>query len=148
MKKLLACLLVLTSTLSIAHDEGHGPALTDDSMRGGKVAAIISAIDVAKGRKAKMLYKGELVHDSRDLTTKLYLYETNMKAINDLSGFSDEVKAVQIERGKEESFTLKKDKSGNFYVGSRPKNKRVPFNIDVRVSKGDKALFGAFDRLD
>ncbi|MBD65968.1 MAG: hypothetical protein CME62_12225 [Halobacteriovoraceae bacterium] len=147
MKIQLSVLLILTSFLSFAHDEGHGPALKDESMNGGKVAAIISALDVKKGRKAEMLYKGELVHDSRDLSTKVYIYDTNMKAI-DLSSFAGEMQAVQIERGKEKTFTLKKDKSGKFYQGARPKNKRVPFNIDIRVLNGDKALFGAFDGLD
>mgnify|MGYP000244676885 CR=1 FL=1 len=38
--------------------------------------------------------------------------------------------------------------SGKFYKGLRPKNKRVPFNIDIRVGKGEEILFGAFDGLD
>lgn len=147
MKRVLGLFLVLLSLGAFAHDEGHGPALKDESMKGGEVSALISALDVKKGREAKMLFKGELVHDSKDLSTKLYVYDTDMKVI-DLSKFGNEIQAVQIERGKEKSFTLKKDKNGSFYVGERPKNKRVPFNIDIKLSKGDQKLFGAFDGLD
>lgn len=147
MKLLMITMTLLTSVFTFAHDEGHGPALKDDSLNGGKVTAIILESEVKKGRAAKMLYKGELVHNSRKLEVKLYIYSQNMKPL-DLSKFSKTVKGVQIERRSEKPFTLTLDKSGKFFVGTRPKNKRVPFNIDVFVTEGDKKLFGAFDGLD
>jgi hypothetical protein len=131
----------------MAHDEGHGPAIKDESHHGGKVSAIILSADVNKGRGAKMLYKGELVHSSRKLDVQLYLYDKNMKPV-DLKGFVASGRAVQIERRAKGNFTLTLDKSGKFFKGTRPKNKRVPFNIDVFVKDGKRELFGAFDRLD
>lgn len=147
MKKLLSTLLTLITLTTLAHDEGHGPAIKDESIHGGKVTAIILEKDVKKGRAAKMLYKGELVYDSRKTNIKLYLYNEKMKPL-DLSKFKAEAKAVLIERGKEKEFKLTKDKSGEFFSGQRPKNKRVPFNIDVFPKKGKQNLFGAFDGLD
>jgi len=103
--------------------------------------------EIEQGRTAKMLYKAELVHHSRDLDVKLYLFSDSMQAL-DLKSFSSEIQAVQIERNKERTFKLALDKSGKFYMGKRPKNKRVPFSIDIRLAKADAKLFGAFDGLD
>ncbi len=147
MKALLTTFLTLLTLATHAHDEGHGPAIKDESIHGGKVTAIILKKDVNKGRGAQMLYKGELVFDSRKTEVKLYLYNEKMKPL-DLSQFQKETKAVLIERGSEKEFSLKLDKSGKYFSGDRPKNKRVPFNIDIFPRKGDQNLFGAFDGLD
>lgn len=100
-----------------------------------------------KGGAQKCSMKGQLVYDSRKTNVKLYLYDDKMKPL-DLSQFQKETKAVLIEREKEKEFTLNLDKSGTFFTGNRPKNKRVPFNIDVFPKKGKQTLFGAFDGLD
>lgn len=147
MKLLMSIVLCLSVLNVFAHDEGHGPALKDESLYGGKISAIINADEVKLGRKAKMLYKGELVHESRKQDVKVYVYDQNMKAI-DLKDLAKKIDAVQIERNKEQKFELTLDESGKFYKGQRPKNKRVPFNIDIRVKKGEQTLFGAFDGLD
>lgn len=147
MKLSILFLALLLTLNAFSHDEGHGPALKDESVHGGKITAIILENEVKLGRKAKMLLKGELVHSARELGVKLYLFSDSMKPI-DLKEFSTEVQAVQIERNKESTFKLTLDKSGKFYAGIRPKNKRVPFNIDVRMTKSDSKLFGAFDGLD
>ena len=39
---------------------------------------------------------------------------------------------------------IKKNKK----LSKREKNKRVPYNMDVKIKKGDRTLFGAFDGLD
>ena len=140
-------LSLFLSTNLFAHDEGHGPAIKDESLKGGTVTAIIAEKDVNKGRKAQMVYKGELVHESRGQDVKLYVYSQNMRPL-DMTKFKNEVKAVQIERGGKKEFILKLDKTGKFFEGQRPKNKRVPFNIDVFIKQDDKKLFGAFDGLD
>ena len=145
MRILLVTLLITLSTF--AHDGGHGPALRDESFYGGKVAAIINANEIKKGPHAEMLYKAELVYESRKPEVKLYFYDKKMKPLN-LKEFGKSVNAVIAERGSEKKFTLTLDKSGTFYTGERPMNKRVPFNIDVNVKKGDEGLFGAFDGLD
>jgi hypothetical protein len=147
MQKIILSLSILFSLSIFSHEGGHGPALKDESHHGGKVTAIILSSEVEKGRAAKMLYKGELVFHSRKQEVKLYLFDNEMKPLN-LKTFDTKVSAVQIERRKENKFELTLDKSCNFFVGNRPKNKRVPFNIDVFVKKGKKELFGAFDGLD
>ena len=147
MKLLMSFILSAVVFSAFAHDGGHGPAIKDESLYGGKVTAIISADEVNKGRDAKMLYKGELVHSSRDLDVKVYIYDLNMKPV-DLKAFSNKINAVLLERNAEKKFELTLDKSGKFFSGMREKNKRVPFNIDINLSKGDKKLFGAFDGLD
>lgn len=141
-------LIVLTLVLSLnlfAHDEGHGPAVTDESMQGGKVTAIIDYKQVNDGRKAEMLYKGELVVEG--LEVKLFIFDKKMKEIS-LDKFSKTVNAIQLERGNQSKFELSLDESKKFYTGKRQKNKRVPYNIDVKLKSGDQTLFGAFDGLD
>lgn len=147
MKLFLAFLLSSFMLSAFAHDGGHGPALKDESQYGGKVAAIIDSKEVNLGTKAKMLFKGELVHNKKSKEVKVYLYDQKMKPL-DLKMFENKIEAVQIEDGKEKKFNLKLDKSGKFFVGKRPKNKRVPFNIDIRLKKEKVTLFGAFDGLD
>ena len=114
MKLSMLSLSLLLSFNLMAHDEGHGPAIKDESLKGGAVTAIIAEKDVNKGRKAQMIYKGELVHESRGEDVKLYIYSQDMKPI-DLSKFKKEVKGVQIETGKEKEFTLALDESGKFF---------------------------------
>jgi nitrogen fixation protein FixH len=143
--KLLSAFILLLSLNLFAHDEGHGPAITDESMQGGKVTAIINYKEVNNGRKAKMLYKGELVVEGTNV--KLYVYDKNMKDVS-LDKFSNTVDAVQLERGNSSKFTLKLSDNKKYFEGKRLKNKRVPYNIDVKIKQGDKTLFGAFDGLD
>ncbi|MDP7320791.1 MAG: hypothetical protein QF441_09300 [Bacteriovoracaceae bacterium] len=143
--KILSLLLLTISFQTYAHDQGHGPAITDESMQGGKVAAIIDYKQVNEGRKAKMLYKGELVIEG--LNVKLYLYDKNMKEVS-LNDFSKTITATQLERGRETTFKLSKKSSKKFYQGTRKKNKRVPYNIDIQFKTGKTTLFGAFDGLD
>ena len=147
MKKIMIMLTGIMCLNLFAHDGGHGPALKDESIHGGKVTAIILKKDINKGRSANMIYKGELVFDSRKTDVQLYLYDKKMKPI-DLESFSKTVKAILIERGGQNSFEFKIDQTGKFFEGKRPKNKRVPFNIDVYITKGKNNYFGAFDGLD
>ena len=74
--------LVLLSGITIAHDEGHGPKLTDTPKQGGKVAPVISASDASKGEKAELIYKAELVRIEGDVV-KVYLYDKEMKTLTE-----------------------------------------------------------------
>lgn len=135
-------------TLNIsAHEGGHGPAIADESLHGGKVTGIILEKEAEIGRKATLKYKAELTYESRKTEVKLYLYDQKMQPL-DLTKFATEVKAVQIEKSNERPFKLTLDKSKKYFVGTRPKNKRVPFSIDVFPKLGEDNLFGAFDGLD
>jgi len=149
MKSILSIIsLFLLVSHALGHDEGHGPAVKDESLYGGKVVAIIKASEVEKGRGAKLLYKGELVYESRGEEVKVYIFDSKMKPIEGGDQFSNELKAILMEKGSEKAFTLNLDKSKKFYTGKRPLNKRVPFSIDIRFSRGKDQLFGAFDGLD
>lgn len=147
MKKYLMMFSVLFCLSATAHDEGHGPALKDESHYGGKVTGIINKKEVSIGRKAKLIYKAELVHSSKNTEVKVYLYDKDMKPMT-LEKFKESANAVQLERKSEKKFALKMDKSKKFFMGKRPKNRRVPFNIDVVLSDGKTEYFGAFDGLD
>ncbi len=148
MKILSLCLMMFgTMNLSFSHDEGHGPAVKDYSRHGGKITAVIAASQAESGKGAELLYKAELVHKSKKQDVKVYLYDKNMKAI-DLSQFGKTIKGTQLERKAKNEFELKLDPSGKFYTGKRPKNKRVPFTIELSLAKGDKKLFSAFEKLD
>ena len=81
-KKILS--LIITALLSpklFAHDEGHGPKLGDQAKFGGVIAAVISASEVEKGRKADLIYKAELTKNS-DGIVRLYFYDIEMKAVS------------------------------------------------------------------
>lgn len=148
MKILSLCLLVLGSVnLGFSHDEGHGPTVKDASLHGGKISAVVDAAQVESGKSAILLYKGELVHQSKNLDVIFYILDKDMKAV-DLSLFDKKVSGVQVERKGKSEFELNLDPSGKFYTGKRPKNKRVPFTLELKFSDGNRKLFSAFEKLD
>ena len=143
--KTIKLITFLLSFVAFAHDGGHGPSISDESMQGGKVAAVIDFKEVNEGAHAQMHLKGELVIEG--LTVKLYLYDKKMNEIS-LNKYPNTAEAIQIERGKEESFQLNLSESKKFYIGKRTKNKRVPYNIDVKIKKADVTYFAGIDGLD
>ena len=60
MKK-LALLLLLSASPVLAHDEGHGPKLSDVAKQGGVVSPVIDAKEHDLGAKAAVVFKAELV---------------------------------------------------------------------------------------
>jgi hypothetical protein len=146
MSKFLILLLSFSYQL-LAHDGGHGPKLKEQSLYGGKLAGVILEKDEEKGHHAKIEYKAELIHQSRDNVVKLYLYDQKLKKV-DISKIKTPIKAIQYEKKKKKNFTLKLDKSGKFFIGSRPKNKRVPFEIEVYFNDGKNNLMAGFEKLD
>lgn len=148
MKTLIAAAAVLFAAQAFAHDEGHGPKLSDTGKYGGLVTAVVQKAEASKGAKAALVHKSELVRSS-DGTVRVYLYDQTMKPL-DMKGFSDKGSAVLIAKVKgkfkETSFPLEK-KDGSF-VGKMPKPEAKPYNIDVTVSEGGKELLSAFDNLD
>jgi hypothetical protein len=149
MKTLILGLVLVLSTSLLAHDEGHGPRLTDAPLYGGVVAPAIQASNAKLGRKAPLIYKGELLR-SEDGIVRIYIYSTKMKPLS-LSQFDKKGKAILETKGKngwekkEFSLTL----VDNSFTGALPKGKiRKPYNIDVFVTEKGKALLLAFDNLD
>lgn len=147
MKKILV--LILGISLSVfAHDEGHGPKLTDAPKQGGLVSPVVLAKDASLGTKAEMKHKAEIVR-SQDGTVRVYFYD---KAMAPLKSGVLAVKAsgnlITQKKGKvtEQKFDLtwKED----HFEGKSPKPNRKPYNIDVKVLEGASELLVAFDNLD
>ncbi|MCM2278976.1 MAG: hypothetical protein NDJ89_12945 [Oligoflexia bacterium] len=151
MKKIvltLALALTLASLSAFAHDEGHGPKLTDSPKQGGVVAPVIEAKDAALGKKAAVLHKAELVR-LEDGSVRVYLYDKEMNMLP-LASFDQAAKGIiEVLKKKKVSktpFELKQE--GDAFVGKAPKPGSKPFNIDVTFQEGGKSLLVAFDNLD
>lgn len=149
MKYILTALLLLsTITPSMAHDEGHGPKLSDTAKYGGAIAPAILAKEVPLGRKAKMIYKGELTR-AQNGTIRIYVYDIQMKLI-DLEKFDTTANAtLEFKKNKKWTKTVfKLQQKDNAFVGKLPPITRKPFNIDVILREGNHDILIAFDNLD
>lgn len=147
--KYLGVLLAASLSLpAFAHDEGHGPKLTDGGKMGGIMTAVVLAKDAKLGAKAPLVYKAELTR-ADDGTVRVYFYDKDMKTL-DIAGLPKTAKA-SIEAKKRKKWTstpfvLKKSADG--YEGKAPKPASKPFNIDVTIVEGKRELLAAFDGLD
>lgn len=148
MKMLCITLALMVSVPALAHDEGHGPKLTDAAKLGGVVSPVIDAREASKGAKAAVLHKAELVR-SGDGTVRVYFYDQGMNPL-DLKRFSSEAKGIlEFKKSKKwmkAPFIFKQE--GNAFVGVSPKTDSKPFNIDIHVQEAGKELLAAFDNLD
>lgn len=148
MKNYMLFTALLLSISAFAHDEGHGPKLTDTGKQGGIVSPVIQSSDAKKGAKASLVYKSEMVR-SEDGVVRVYFYDKDMNPL-DLARFEKTAKGVvEVEKKKKVTktpFTLKLEE--NAFVGSAPKASSKPFNIDITVQEGNKQLLTAFDNLD
>ncbi len=147
--KFLITLSLLFSLSSFAHDEGHGPKLTDSPRQGGVLTSVIMAKEANIGTKAKMIYKSELTRTT-DGTVRLYIYDQNMNPV-DLKRFGPTAKATLISRVKKgtydkAAFELKAGEG--YFVGKSPAPKKKPYSIDVALKEGENTLLSAFDNLD
>lgn len=148
--KIIATLLI--SSLTFAHDEGHGPKLGDQPKFSGKVAAVINKKEINKGTKATMLYKAELTKNAKNVI-RVYFYDKKMTLmkLDGITSASGELLFKSRDRKKMENhkFKLKKvvEKNTEFFEGTLPTKPRRPFNVDVTLDEKDKKLFIAFDGL-
>lgn len=147
MKKLTVLLLAL-SLGAFAHDEGHGPKLKDVGKKGGRVTSVVLAKDAGKGTGAQLVYKGEIVR-SKDGNVKVYFYDKDMNPLK-LESFAKSAKATLIsgKEGKEVTKDFDLTFVADHFEGTTPKPIPRRYNIDVKVSEGDKELLAAFDNLD
>ena len=136
------------STAAHAHDEGHGPKLSDQPPQGGVITAVVEAKDAKLGAKAPLVYKAEMVR-SEDGIVRVTLYDKELKPLDaaKLAKGADAVLII-IKKKKviEKPFKLTLD-AGTF-VGKMPKPASKPYNIDVTVMEGKRKLLAAFDNLD
>ena len=152
MKKMILALVMCVSglglNLAFAHDEGHGPKLSDTGKFGGLVSAVVLKTDAKKGTKAALVFKAELVR-SADGTARVYLYDSTMQQL-DLKGFDAKGSAVVITtiKGKSKEVKFAIDLKDNSFIGKMPKITKKPYNIDVTVKQNGRELLSAFDNLD
>jgi hypothetical protein len=148
MNQAITLIALIAAASAFAHDEGHGPKLTDTAKQGGIVAPVIDAKEASKGAKAGVVYKSELVR-SEDGTVRVYLYDQDMNPL-DLGKLDKSAKGiVEFKKNKKwtkNEFSLSQEEGA--FVGKAPKSPSKPFNIDVRVKEGSKELLTAFDNLD
>jgi hypothetical protein len=148
MTKFCVALALIFSVPALAHDEGHGPKLTDVAKQGGVVSPVIDAKEASKGAKATVVHKAELVR-SEDGTVRVYFYDQGMNPL-DLSKFSKEAKGVlEFKKNKKwvkAPFVFKQEE--NAFIAMAPKSESKPFNIDIHVREAGKELLAAFDNLD
>lgn len=142
-------LIVLLIVLNVfAHDEGHGPKLKDTPKQGGIITSVVLAKEASLGTKAALVYKAELVRLSNN-SVRLYYYDQAMNLLRP-GLLSSNAKAVLItsKKGKikTQSFELKFIE--DHYEGISPKPEKKPYNIDVKVTEGNRELLAAFDNLD
>lgn len=131
-----------------AHDEGHGPKLSDTGKYGGIVSSVVNKENAKMGGKAPLLYKAELVR-STDGTLRLYIYDKKMSILKDKK-FSSEAKGSLAfkTKGKWENIAFTLESKDNVYIGKMPKPKSKPYNIDIVLKDGEMDLLMAFDNLD
>ena len=143
---LLASLIFANPTF--AHDEGHGPKLADAGKYGGLVSAVVLKADAAKGAKALLVHKAELVRWS-DGTTRVYMYDESMKPL-DMKSFESTGRASVAAKvkGKRLEKSFKLELKDNFFVGKMPKPEGKPYDLDITLKEQGKELLSAFDNLD
>lgn len=142
MKSFIICALGfgLMSTSLFAHDEGHGPKLTDRPKYGGKVAAVVE--DGMLTHTVK--YKAELVKNSKN-EVKLYVYDKEMEPVT-LDRFSEARLEAQGRRSKQAQ-KVSLTKSDKFFEGKLPQMKG-PFSVDIVVKENDEELIAGFGMFD
>jgi hypothetical protein len=131
-----------------AHDEGHGPKLSDTGKYGGLVTAVVEKKEADLGAKANLLYKAELVR-SPEGKLLVYLYDTGMKPL-DTSTWNKKVKVTMAakKKGKWQSKDFDLTHDGKAFAGQLPALVGKPFNLDFVFTSQDKELLSAFDNLD
>ncbi len=149
-KKFMIMIMVMSLIGSYvsAHDEGHGPKLSDTGKYGGLVSSVVLKSEAAKGAGATLVYKAELVRSSDGLA-RIYFYDSTMKPL-DLKGF--DVKAVASlgakVKGKWKDVAFNLELKDGKFTGKIPTPEAKPFDIDVTLKKDGKELLSAFDNLD
>lgn len=147
MKKCFVILLAL-SLNTFAHDEGHGPKLTDAPKQGGLVSSVVLAKDAGLGAKAPMKHKAEIVRSLEGMV-RVYFYDQEMNPLK--LGLLNSKATGNLISGKKGKITEQKFDlvwKNDHYEGKSPKPTRKPYNIDVKVLEGTTELLVAFDNLD
>lgn len=148
MKKWILTLAVVMANSAFAHDEGHGPKLSDTGKFGGLVSSVVKKAEASKGASAALVHKAELVRAS-DGTARVYLYDDKMAPL-DLKGFDKSATAdlAAKVKGKYKKSPFRLELKENAFVGALPKIEGKPYDIDVTLKENGTELLTAFDSLD
>lgn len=148
MKTMILAIALMVSGAAFAHDEGHGPKLSDTGKYGGLVSGVVLKSEAKKGASAALVYKSELVR-SIDGTVRVYLYDDKMTAL-DMKAFNSKGSAILIAKvkGKFKETPFALELKENAFVGKMPKPESKPYNIDVTIKDASRELLTAFDNLD
>ncbi len=146
-KSLLIAAFLSRAIPALAHDEGHGPKLSDSGKFGGVLSAVVEKKDAGLGPKAKLQYKAELVRSS-DGKIQVYVYDAEMKPVDAAAwGKSAKVHAFPLKKGaKAKDFEVSFD--GKTFAGQIPDGVPKPFNLDFVFTEKGRELLSAFDNLD
>lgn len=147
LNSLLISAFLLSAVPARAHDEGHGPKLTDSGRFGGLVSAIVNKKDANLGAKAKLQYKAELVR-SPEGKVQIYVYDMEMKPL-DAAVLGNKVTATADPHKKgAKPKTFEATFDGKSFVGQIPQGLAKPFNLDLVFTDKGRELLSAFDNLD
>lgn len=148
MKKLIIGTAMFLAPLAFAHDEGHGPKLSDTGKFGGIVSGVVLKSEAGKGAKAALVYKAELAR-SQDGTVRVYVYDDKMNQL-DVANFEAKASASLAAKvkGKYKVSQFELNKEDKVFVGKMSKPEGKPYNIDVTFKEKGRELLSAFDNLD
>ena len=148
-KRLMTIAFVMAVIITAhAHDEGHGPKLSDTGKFGGLVSGVVLKSEAKLGAKAAIVHKAELVRSS-DGMIRLYLYGTAMSSLDLKTINTKAVASLAVKiKGKWKISAFDLELKDGAFVGKMPKPEAKPYNIDVVLKEGDKELLTAFDNLD
>ena len=139
--------LLLAVKPLIAHDEGHGPKLSDTGKYGGLVSAIVNKKDAKLGAKAPLVYKAELVRAS-DGKIMIYLYDSAMKPLDAVDIDKKASVSMAFDKKGVESKSFEITFDGKAFSGKMPEPAAKPYNLDFLFKAKDLELLTAFDNLD
>lgn len=144
---IFAAVLSLSLTAT-AHDEGHGPKVTDTGKFGGLISGVVLKKDASLGAKASLVHKAELTRSGEGVA-RLYLYDSKMNPLDmkSLSGTASATMWFRV-KGKAMSSKFEMAAKDGAFEGKMPKPGAKPYNLDIELKQGDKELLTAFDNLD
>jgi hypothetical protein len=148
MRFLTAVLSAFVASVALAHDDGHGPALSDAGKFGGIVSGVVLKSEASKGAHAGLVYKAELAR-AQDGTVRVYLYNDKMQPL-DLKTVDAKATATLSAKvkGKYKNTAFNLEKKDGSFIGKMPKPDAKPYNIDVVFKEPNRELLSAFDNLD
>lgn len=115
--------------------------------QGGVIASVVEAKDAKLGPEVALVYKAKLIR-ADDGTVRIYLYDSQMTPL-DVSAFDKSAKALILagkKKTKKMPFTLSLEEGA--FVGKAPKAPSRPFNMEITLREGKRALLAAFENLD